>query len=44
MKKEIKKFFVTITSYFCTKMAFSTSASACSFSFFQPEEPKCLRK
>jgi cyclic lactone autoinducer peptide len=44
MKSEIKKLFITLTSYICTKMAFSISASACSWSTFQPEEPKCLRK
>ncbi len=44
MKSKIKKLVVTLTSCVCTKMAFSVSASACSWNTFQPEEPKCLRK
>jgi len=44
MKNKINKFFITLTSYVCTKMAFSISASACSWGAFQPEEPKCLKK
>lgn len=44
MKNKINKLVVTLTSNVCTKMAFSVSASACSWSAFQPEEPKCLRK
>ena len=44
MKNKINKFFVTLTSNVCTKMAFSVSASACSWSLFQPEEPKVLEK
>ncbi|WP_297420185.1 cyclic lactone autoinducer peptide [Clostridium sp.] len=44
MRNQINKLITTITSYICTKMAFSVSASACSWSTFQPEEPKCLRK
>ncbi|WP_297420188.1 cyclic lactone autoinducer peptide [Clostridium sp.] len=44
MKNQINKLITIITSYICTKMAFSVSASACSWSTFQPEEPKCLRK
>ena len=44
MKNKINESFVKFTSYVCTKMAFSVSASACSLNFFQPEEPKCLRK
>lgn len=44
MKNKINKLFAMITSCICTKMAFSVSASACSWCAFQPEEPKCLRK
>jgi len=44
MKNSINKVLVTIAANLCTKMALSTSASACSISTFQPEEPKCLRK
>lgn len=44
MKNQINKLVTIITSYVCTKMAFSVSASACSWGTFQPEEPKCLRK
>ncbi|MCY6960631.1 cyclic lactone autoinducer peptide [Clostridium brassicae] len=29
---------------FFRAFAFSTSASACLFSSYQPEEPKCLRE
>ncbi|PRR84314.1 cyclic lactone autoinducer peptide [Clostridium vincentii] len=44
MKNKINNLFVKLTSNVCTKIAFSVSASACSWGFFQPEEPKCLRK
>jgi len=44
MKNPINKVLVTLTANLCTKMALSVSASACSLSTFQPEEPKCLRK
>ena len=44
MRNKINKFFAIITSYVSTKMAFSVSASACSWGAYQPEEPKCLRK
>ncbi|MBV7271405.1 cyclic lactone autoinducer peptide [Clostridiaceae bacterium UIB06] len=44
MKNKTNKVLAKITAYMCTKMAFSTSASACSLSAFQPKEPKCLKK
>ena len=44
MKNKINESLVKFTSYVCTKMAFSVSASACMWNTFQPEEPKCLRK
>ena len=44
MKNQINKVLVTLTTNLCTKMALSVSASACSWSSFQPEEPKSLRK
>jgi cyclic lactone autoinducer peptide len=44
MKNQINKLFAIITSYICTKMAVSVSASACLWAAYQPEEPKCLRK
>lgn len=44
MKNMINKICVKTTSEVCKKMAFSVSASACSWSTFQPKEPKCLKK
>jgi len=44
MKNQINKAVVSLTSYISTKMAFSVSASACTWCAFQPEEPKCLKK
>lgn len=44
MGNSIKKLAVTLTSNICTKMALTVSASACTWSMYQPEEPKCLKK
>lgn len=44
MKSKIEKVILGITASACTLMAISISASACLFSFYQPEEPDCLRK
>lgn len=44
MKAKIGKLLLGITASACTLMAISVSASACLFSFYQPEEPECLRK
>ena len=44
MKTKIGKLLLGITVSACTLMAISISASACLFGFYQPEEPKCLRK
>ncbi|WP_076719230.1 cyclic lactone autoinducer peptide [Clostridium pasteurianum] len=40
MKNTLKKNISVIFK----RTAFSTSASACTFSFYQPKEPKCLQK
>lgn len=44
MKGKVNKLVAVVTSYVFTKMALSVSASACTFSTFQPKEPKCLKK
>lgn len=44
MKNKIVKMFMALTAVVCTSMALTVSASACFWSFYQPEEPKCLRK
>lgn len=43
MKNKMMKVLVTLGAALCTFFALSTSASACGFGFYQPEEPKCLR-
>ncbi|MCC9294278.1 cyclic lactone autoinducer peptide [Clostridium sp. WLY-B-L2] len=35
---------MTLSALVCTLMAFTVSASACTWCFYQPEEPDCLRK
>jgi hypothetical protein len=44
MKNKILRVILTLGSSVFTFFAVSTSASACTFSFYQPEEPKCLRE
>jgi hypothetical protein len=44
MKGKIAKSFLAVTACVCTIMALAVSASACLFTLYQPEEPKCLRK
>jgi AgrD protein len=44
MKAKINKLLLGVAVSACTLMAISTSASACFWSYYQPEEPKCLRK
>ncbi|OOM73673.1 hypothetical protein CLPUN_44270 [Clostridium puniceum] len=43
MVNYLKKSLTSFISAICTQMAFTVSASACNWSSFQPEEPKCLR-
>lgn len=44
MKGKVNEFVTQITTNLCSKMAKSVSASACTWAFYQPEEPKCLKK
>lgn len=44
MKERIRKVFLTVMTSICTIMAVSVSASACTWGYYQPEEPECLRK
>ncbi|AWI03841.1 cyclic lactone autoinducer peptide [Clostridium drakei] len=44
MKKILKKAAVNLSAKVLKSFAISTSASACSVSFYQPKEPKCLRE
>ncbi|NLU07623.1 MAG: cyclic lactone autoinducer peptide [Clostridiales bacterium] len=44
MKSKIGKIFITLSALVCTLMAFTVSASACTWGFYQPKEPECLRK
>lgn len=44
MKNKMKKTIKAVTISLFKHTAFSTSASACTFSFYQPKEPKCLQK
>lgn len=44
MKRRITKLAVMAVTLVCTLMAVSTSASACLWGCYQPEEPECLRK
>lgn len=42
MGKKFIKLMVTLGAAVLTFFALSTSASACYFGYYQPEEPKCL--
>lgn len=44
VKNKVVKLFVSLATLICTLAALSTSASACNWVFYQPEEPKCLRE
>ena len=44
MKTKIGKLLLGLTASVCTLMAISISTSACLFFYYQPEEPKCLRR
>ncbi|AKA70070.1 cyclic lactone autoinducer peptide [Clostridium scatologenes] len=44
MKKGLKKVAIDLSAKILKSCALSTSASACSFGFYQPKEPKCLRE
>lgn len=44
MKNKMSKLLLGITASVCGILAISTAASACWFSFYQPEEPECLKK
>ena len=44
MKTKIGKLFLGLTASVCTLVALSISTSACVFFYYQPKEPKCLRK
>ncbi|MDP4177774.1 MAG: cyclic lactone autoinducer peptide [Bacillota bacterium] len=44
MKNRISKLVLNATANVCVLVANSTSASACLFSFYQPKEPKSLKK
>lgn len=44
MKNKIGKLLLGITASVCSILAISTSASACWFSFYQPEEPAFLQE
>lgn len=44
MKNKFEKIIKNTATSLFRKKAFSTSASACLISFYQPKEPKCLQK
>ena len=44
MKNNLKKVVKSVSKSLFKHVAFSTSASACYNSFYQPKEPKCLQK
>jgi cyclic lactone autoinducer peptide len=44
MKNKLKKTVRSVTTSLFRNVAFSNSASACTNSFYQPKEPKCLQK
>ncbi|TDT61297.1 cyclic lactone autoinducer peptide [Fonticella tunisiensis] len=44
MGKRFTKLMVTLGAGLFTLFALSTSASACVFGYYQPEEPKALRE
>ena len=43
MKSKLIRTMVTLGTAIFTLFAVTTSASACTFGMYQPEEPKCLR-
>lgn len=43
-KMKALKSMMVLAASLCTFFALSTSASACGWAFYQPEEPKCLRE
>lgn len=44
MKKGVALKVITLAAGMLTFLATITTASACWFGFYQPEEPKCLRE
>lgn len=44
MKNKLKETVKNVSTSLFKHIAFSTSASACYNSFYQPKEPKCLQK
>ena len=44
MKSQVKKIIANATTKVCKISAESVSASACIGGYFQPKEPKCLKK
>jgi cyclic lactone autoinducer peptide len=44
MKNKLKKTIRNLSTSLFKHTAVSTSASACTTSFYQPKEPKCLQK
>lgn len=44
MKSKVKKILASITVDLCEKSSKSVSVSACYVGYFQPKEPKCLKK
>lgn len=44
MKNRVLKVFMILAATICTTMAAVISASACTFSAYQPKEPECLKK
>ncbi len=44
MKNKVKKGVLELGAKMLTKIAYSTSASACSITYYQSKEPICLRE
>lgn len=44
MKNKLISSLLSISAAVLTFFAMTTSASACTFGLYQPEEPKCLRE
>jgi cyclic lactone autoinducer peptide len=44
MKSKLTRKFLTLGAALLTLFAFATSASACFWFSYQPEEPSCLRE
>lgn len=44
MKNKLVSSLLTLSATVFTFFAMTISASACTFSLYQPEEPKCLRE